>query len=298
VNISGNAAIDVVVGLAFFYFLLSVVASAVNEGIASALNLRAKELEKGIVKLLGDAGKNAFYEHRRVQALFKPKRFLEFLFTDKKPSYIPSRVFATTTLELAAKPAGAAPAGQTTVDLLLADARQRAGSDAARLQAELEESFDEVMDRVSGWYKRRVQLVLFVISLVLVGLANADSLALGQRLWKNQALRASVVAQASNTAAGGSNASCVKGGENASPQDRAAKCVDEVKQLGIPVGWSTSTSPHGWASALGKVLGLLVTAFALLLGAPFWFDLLGKVSQLRGAGPPPTDKKSARAGRP
>jgi len=27
-----------------------------------------------------------------------------------------------------------------------------------------------------------------------------------------------------------------------------------------------------------------VTAFALALGAPFWFDLLGKVSNLRGAG--------------
>jgi hypothetical protein len=46
---------------------------------------------------------------------------------------------------------------------------------------------------------------------------------------------------------------------------------------------------------LGKILGLLVTGFALSLGAPFWFDLLGKVSNLRGAGPaaPTADEKAS-----
>jgi hypothetical protein len=33
-----------------------------------------------------------------------------------------------------------------------------------------------------------------------------------------------------------------------------------------------------------KLLGLLVTAFAICLGAPFWFDLLSKVVKLRSAG--------------
>jgi hypothetical protein len=60
-----------------------------------------------------------------------------------------------------------------------------------------------------------------------------------------------------------------------------------VNQFGLPLGWSHATSPHNlfW-DGFGKVLGLLVTAFALTLGAPFWFDLLGKVSNLRGSGPP------------
>ena len=68
--------------------------------------------------------------------------------------------------------------------------------------------------------------------------------------------------------------------------DAAAKCVDEVQEFGVPLGWSHDTSPHNvcW-DGVGKMLGLLVTAFALSLGAPFWFDLLGKVSNLRGAGP-------------
>ena len=53
------------------------------------------------------------------------------------------------------------------------------------------------------------------------------------------------------------------------------------------MGWSTR--PHnlqGWAT---RVLGLLLTAAALTLGAPFWFDLLNKVANLRTAGPKPAD---------
>src|SRR4029078_3632217 len=33
-----------------------------------------------------------------------------------------------------------------------------------------------------------------------------------------------------------------------------------------------------------KFAGWLITAFAISLGAPFWFDLLNKVTQLRGTG--------------
>jgi hypothetical protein len=152
-----------------------------------------------------------------------------------------------------------------------------------KFRAAIERSFDETMDRVSGWYKRRVQLILFVIALVAVGAMNADSFSIAQRLWKNDALRSAVVTQA-NAAVTKGKPACNISGSSASPED-AAKCLDKVKQLGIPLGWSKDTSPSGWGIP-GRILGLLLTAFAVLLGAPFWFDLLGKVSQLRGAGPP------------
>ena len=77
-----------------------------------------------------------------------------------------------------------------------------------------------------------------------------------------------------------------KTGTNRTPAGQPAACVDDVKALGLPLGWSHETSPHSWQQGLGKAIGLLVTAFALTLGAPFWFDLLGKVSHLRGSGPP------------
>jgi len=234
--ITGNAALDVLVGLFFLYFLLSIVCSAVNEGIASALNLRAKNLEEAIFSLLGDeAHAKAFYEHHRITALFKPgKADGKPTVGGRKPSYIPSRAFAMTLLDMfipATPPAGDAPtphlveavkAELAKVDAikndrvrgLLQDAIHEAGGDANRFRTAIERSYDEVMDRASGWYKRKVQVILLAIAFALVVVINADSFGIGQRLWKDDALRAAVVAQA-NTAVQSGKATCVTSGASA-----------------------------------------------------------------------------------
>lgn len=301
-NVSGIAALDVLIGLFFLYFVLSIVCSAVNEAIAQALDLRAKNLERGIHNLLADPNRVAeFYDHWRVQALFKPHAPL---LGRRPPSYIPSRVFALTILDTFAPPdegvasddlIGRAGRALETIPNqqvrgLIADALQDARNDVDRFRASLEKAFDEVMDRAAGWYKRRVQLILFLIAAVLVGLANADSVSIAQRLWKDDALRATVVAKAQSQR----NATACTDSQGSSPAERTAQCVDRIEELGLPLGWSAQTSPNNLGGDLGKALGLLVTIFALSLGAPFWFDLLGKVANLRGAGPSePTTKTPA-----
>ena len=233
----------------------------------------------------------------------------------RKPSYIPSRTFALTLLDTFAPPAdgadnddliaraehalGTADDSESKrpteiVRGLLRDALAEARGDRDKFRATIERSFDDVMDRASGWYKRRVQLILFVLALALVCVMNADSAALAQRLWKDDALRAAVVSQANKVVSAGS-AECAQTADTRA--DAAAQCVDQVQEFGLPLGWSHDTSPHNFFwDGVGKVLGLLVTAFALTLGAPFWFDLLGKVSRLRGSGPPATDDSKSRSG--
>ena len=306
-NVSGIAALDVLIGLFFLYFLLSIVCSSINEAIASALNMRAGYLERGIRTLLSREGNvKSFYSHWRVRALIKPPG--KIFKGPRKPSYIPSRTFALTLLDTFAPPENAAenddliaraeralgaPEDESEsrrpteiVRGLLRDALAEARGDRDKFRASIERSFDDVMDRASGWYKRRVQLILFVLALGLVCLINADSAALAQRLWKDDALRAAVVSQANKVVQAGS-AECAQTGGAETRADAAAKCVDQVNEFGLPLGWSHESSPHNFFwDGLGKVLGLLVTAFALTLGAPFWFDLLGKVSRLRGSGPP------------
>jgi hypothetical protein len=292
-DVSGIAALDVLIGLFFLYFVLSTVCSAVNEAISQTLNLRAKNLERGIRNLLNDSEHvTAFYKHWRVQALSKPPRPL---IGRRPPSYIPLRVFALTVLDTFAPPTDAVESSdlvaraKRTVETiqnpfvrgLIEDALNESRADVDRFRTALEKSFDEVMDRASGWYKRRVQIILFLIALALVGISNADSFSIGQRLWKDDALRAVVVARAQNQ----SNATSCRDPEATSPADRAAQCVDQIEELGIPFGWSAKTSPNNLEEDLGKALGLLITAFALSFGAPFWFDLLGKVANLRGTGP-------------
>ena len=109
-NISGNAALDVLIGLFFMFFLLSIVCSSINEGdrrrarAAGALP-RARDLEAARRR---DNAKD-FYEHWRIQALTKPAgRVFKRV---RKPSYLPSRAFALTLLDRYAP----AAAGHTTM---------------------------------------------------------------------------------------------------------------------------------------------------------------------------------------
>ena len=312
-NVSGIAALDVLIGLFFLYFLLSIVCSSINEAIAAVLNMRAGYLERGIRTLLSREGNvKSFYSHWRVRALIKPPG--RIFKGPRKPSYIPSRTFALTLLDTFAPPENAAENDDLIaraeralgvpdddseskrpteiVRGVLRDALAEARGDRDKFRAAIERSFDDVMDRASGWYKRRVQLILFVLALALVCVMNADSAALAQRLWKDDALRAAVVSQANNVVSAGA-AECAKTADTRA--DAAAQCVDQVNEFGLPLGWSHDTSPHNFFwDGVGKVVGLLVTAFALTLGAPFWFDLLGKVSRLRGSGPPATDDSKSR----
>ena len=235
--ITSYPALDVVIGLAFFYFLLSLICSSINEGIAMALNSRAKTLEAGIRQLLGSKeASDSFFADWRIQALHKPKRFLGWVpgLRDKRPAYIPSRAFALTILDTFAPAGGAvddhdllerakkvaAHSPNDQVRKIVNDALTEGEQKLEGVRKSLERQFDESMERVSGWYKRRVQLVLFVIALALVGAINADSFTIGQRLWKDDVLRAAVVQQANQTVAD-KKADCKKPGEHTRADRRA-----------------------------------------------------------------------------
>src|SRR5258706_6537829 len=71
-----------------------------------------------------------------------------------------------------------------------------AGNDAAKARQNIEDWFNSSMDRVSGWYKRRAQVMLLVIGLIVTMGVNADSIIVAKRLASDRALRESVVAAA------------------------------------------------------------------------------------------------------
>lgn len=62
--------------------------------------------------------------------------------------------------------------------------------------------------------------------------------------------------------------------------------LDSIRTFGVPLGW------HGPVT-LGAVLlalpGLLLTTLAVSLGAPFWFDMLNKVVNIRSSGRAPEE---------
>jgi hypothetical protein len=58
---------------------------------------------------------------------------------------------------------------------------------------------------------------------------------------------------------------------------------------GVPAGLTPGQRAY-WLWLGSKLLGLLITALAVSLGAPFWFDLLNKVMNIRGTGQKPEEK--------
>ena len=84
-----------------------------------------------------------------------------------------------------------------------------------------------------------------------------------------------------------------KATSESSSQD-AASSVSAVQELQLPIGWSNGNAPDSVGDALLNYLpGWLITIAAISLGAPFWFDLLGRLVQLRASGATEADADTA-----
>jgi len=157
---------------------------------------------------------------------------------------------------------------------VLADARR----DLDEFRTSIEGRFNELMDRATGWYKRKTQIILFVTALAVAGALNADTINVADRLARDEALRTYVVAQAE------------KAGEAKTPAAPTAKDVEtQIKRArasGLPLGWGGENVPDYplVLTVFAKLAGIAITAIAVLLGAPFWFDVLGKAAKLRSSG--------------
>jgi len=209
--------------------------------------------------------------------------------------------------------------------------------DIAEARTKIEMWFDEGMERATGWYKRRVQWFLLGWAVVVTVLFNVDTLKVMRELMNNSKLRAALVASAEQTVKtspdSGSNSVqeiekkikdlqlpigwrerlVVAGGEKIkveagwifSPTDTVhfrerlfQKSEDwyvpDDGAVGPPLPWQHDFEPikKAW-------MGWLITAVALSLGAPFWFDLMNKVINLRAGGkkpdsPNPEEKKEGK----
>jgi hypothetical protein len=157
--------------------------------------------------------------------------------------------------------------------------------DVERLKTQIEIWFNNGMDRASGWYKRKTQWIQFFIGLSLVVLLNIDSVHIGRSLFAvNSPLRASLVESAKSFVA-------QPGGPNKSMKD----AVDAISSASLPIGWSEVPKPDQWPTV---IVGWLITAFAVSLGAPFWFDLLNKFVNIRASGKAPEEEPKSPKGVP
>lgn len=331
--------IDVAIGLALLFLILSLLCTSIREAIEGLMKTRASDLERGVRQLLQDDGEltERLYQHPLIYSLFagdyqRPNARKLLRRGGDLPSYIPANQFARALIDMVHQGAGAySPYAAATPPLTLASVREaatqfpnanirravlsaidHAQGDLETARRNIENWFDGSMDRVSGWYKRRTQLILFGIGLALAVGLNVDAITVTQRLQQDKALRAVVVARAEAITRQATSVEQLAG----TPE----KLAGQLGSYGFPLGWKGGwpapqmapcqaqadkpcrslfkepvTQEAAWTSILspGAVLqmliGWLITAIALTLGAPFWFDVLNRMMVIRST-VKPTEK--------
>ena len=296
--------LDVAIGIMLVFLLVSLICSVIAEIIESALKQRAADLLQGIKELLQDPNADGIvkrlYEHPLIGGLYKggfdTKNNLKGL-----PSYIPARIFALSIIDIIqpSNPVNPAPTNsieQKQIDKLATVIKNLVaitGTDINKAIPEIENWFNGSMDRVAGWYKRKVQRILIGIGLVVAIAMNVDTIAVFKSLTDDPELRNSLVLAAQEYAKPLSTDSANK----QSARQRLEQNSQKLRELRLPIGWDwnkpseLSTDKRyvtNYALAIPqkdnwpfKVLGWLLTAMAVSLGASFWFDALNKIMVIR-----------------
>lgn len=287
--------LDIWISLVGIFAMLALLCTSLTEMVESWRKHRAVLVHDTLALMLGDGsgGQPAllktFYEHPAINPLYggpyaPPGVRALTTRPTRLPSYIPARSFALAALDMAA--AGGPPSqlpGPTTGSLagrartfgaylgpsmlssqlrLLLDT---AGDDDARVLDGLAVWYDAAMDRLSGRYKRRTLGIGFLCGLAIAVVLNVNPLAIANDLRQSEARAAQLSEQVRTQ---------VQAGQMTWQQANTA-----LSRLDIPIGWGASALSD--VGVPGMLLGWLVAGFAAMLGAPFWFDVLNKLTIVR-----------------
>jgi hypothetical protein len=192
-------------------------------------------------------------------------------------------------------------------------------------QAKLAAWYDSSMGQVSSLFKRRVQFISFVVALLLAVCLNVDSLQLARTLWNDPALRETIANTGTRTAARqqttdansqqqatnlqevlqplldlripigwvwerveavtpGTNAQLV----DATNAQAVALVHSNTRNFGNLIPGNGMSFGQWLGFFLYKVVGCLLTTFAIMQGSDFWFNLLGRLTSARAALTTPT----------
>jgi hypothetical protein len=356
----GSVILDVAIGMAFVYLLLSLIASVIQEMLAAFMQLRAANLERGLRSLFsGDSLRsemdlvNCIYDHGLVRGLYSDplkdsnkiqSRFRKMMDAVRQlarrligispdkpltiqanplllPSYIPSRTFALALIDVLNADKEQGYRAMSSITKALAEHDNKAAQalltlaidargDVGVFQRNLEEWYNDAMDRVSGWYKRYTQRVLVVIGLLLAVAFNVNSVRVARTLWLDRDARQAMVDAAGNYAkehpAAANQAAPADAGKL---KEQLQSNVDVFSQVTtsalLPLGWK-----HPWHfyedyfraapkdaifAALTILAGWGMTALAISFGAPFWFDTLNKFMVVRSTVKPQEKSKTETA---
>lgn len=335
---SGFPIVDLVIGIIFVYFLLSIICSAAIEIILTGLKARANLLEEWLLKLFNKTAlKDGDKEISLGQAIMDHCTITGLSKKGKSSSYISAKEFTAALLEKitydAAAPTNVARNIDEYIDAInktkllptefqrgllnyanevkaaYSDVAEQTESKLELFNSKIEDWYNSSMDRVTGELKRRYSRpVTFIIAVVVTVSLNADSIALAKYLYSNPEARTKFAMEAFSStkdsalikqvaalrlAPDSSNSSF----DSAEIKKRITEKIEDLEKAKqgladvMPLTWKQGElmkdGHYSWWLIFAKITGLLATILAIMMGAPFWFDQLNKISNLRGTGAKP-----------
>jgi len=160
----------------------------------------------------------------------------------------------------------------------------------------LERWFDQAMERNAGTFKKKAQTSVLIFSVVVAIALNADSIRLVRYFYEHPAEATRVVEIAQKYV---NDSTWVNEAANDTTVSQQIKnlqaTMTQIADLKLPLGWNAKVYEQDgfWIYVIKALAGWLITALAVSLGAPFWYDILNKLVDLRSSGrkPPETDQK-------
>lgn len=342
--------LTVVLGVVFILLLLSLLASTIMEFVSSIFGLRGKNLQKALRNLLEGykSGEGAVVDKDIYNSFVKNPLYRQLSFRygsdsskTSPPSYVSSKSFQSILFDILL--GNEIVEDQKLEELILQKINELENEDLKKVLRQLwrdadgnidvfkkkvEEWYNSVMERATGWYKRSTQYILVGVGFTIAVVLNADTLAIYERLENNPEVAERIAAIAENIATKDTITANialdaideVEGVDTSSSnividtlviedtdtqEDKQAKedynlKARELTSMVSQINTYRSPLGMGWKNVnlhamqpldiATKILGWLVTALAISLGAPFWFDILKKIVNLRGAGKKPDDE--------
>jgi hypothetical protein len=290
----GSAVLETAVGLVFIYLVLSIIGTAIVEAYSGLLNCRGAYLKKWIRQTLGPKRADEFYDFPLIASLRRPSLWQQL----EHPSYIPGESFAQAlayllagrshTTDVKAVSDGAKLLGNTDVGVIIPILAEKSGGNFDVFLAEVNKWYTDCQNIVTGWFKVTSVRILLTAGILTAVLCNIDTIQIVNGLYRQTELRQSIAARA------------VKPGDSSASED-----LKSLEKAGL-VGWGEGGFRGYWYQTAGedtgtqdlrprplvKSVGFLLTALAMSLGAPYWFEVLNKMnSAIRATGPKPESPK-------
>lgn len=362
--------LTVVIGIIFVLLLLSLLATSIMELLSSLMSLRGRNLVKALRNMLASSDpnetlvdefqRNSLYRHltqqygRRTQGV-------------SAPSYMSAETFQSILMDVILKGDDISQLENRLEQLpdedlknVLKQLLRESGGQLDLFRLEIQNWYNNVMDRAAGWYKRYTQKILLIMGLGIAIVFNADTVDLYDRL-SNDPETLEMIANAAeryvqardyaggpavNTAPAPTTAPATAptttptstpgtdpsfgnqapydpfdtAAANTTPyqppapqtylysseEQQAAEqdfrtSLEDLKMLinteiaevrrPLGLGWDgVKIRNLTTYEVITKILGFILTALAISMGAPFWFDLLKKLVNIRSSGARPYEE--------